>query len=253
MENGIYQLSSESHLPIRRAALVAAVCLILMFVAAMVAEFGFHAGLVVPDNAHLTASNLLANPLLVKLGLLSFIVILITDVVVSWALYVVFAKTNRSISMLAAGFRLLYAALFGAAIAHLFHGVAMMEAAPSHPEWTIPQMQSLAMQAFASFDRTWAVALVVFGIHVGLLGWLVLKSQRLSKVIGVLLLIAGIGYACDNWAKLTWAQYADYQQFFAAALAIPAIFGELGLAIVLLWRGKRLALAHVDAAPDAAQ
>lgn len=45
-----------------------------------------------------------------------------------------------------------------------------------------------------SFRYEWSMGLVLFGIHLGLLGYLVYRSGYMPRILGVLLLIAGPGY-----------------------------------------------------------
>jgi hypothetical protein len=45
-----------------------------------------------------------------------------------------------------------------------------------------------------SFRYEWSLSLVIFGIHVALLGYLVARSGYIPRVLGILLVIAGLGY-----------------------------------------------------------
>jgi hypothetical protein len=41
------------------------------------------------------------------------------------------------------------------------------------------------------FDTLWLIGLAAFGIHLALLGFLVLRSAAIPKVLGILLYLAG--------------------------------------------------------------
>ena len=56
------------------------------------------------------------------------------------------------------------------------------------------------MLALGSFDSTWLVGLVAFGFHLGLLGYLILRSGLAPKVLGWLLIAAGAEYIVDTVA-----------------------------------------------------
>ena len=45
-----------------------------------------------------------------------------------------------------------------------------------------------------SFRYEWSTGLVIFGIHLGLLGYLVYRSGYIPKIFGILLGIAGLGW-----------------------------------------------------------
>jgi len=55
------------------------------------------------------------------------------------------------------------------------------------------------MASLNAFSAGWAVALVFFGIHLILIGYLAWKSGYIPKLVGILLVIAGLGYAADSF------------------------------------------------------
>ena len=97
---------------LRTAALIAGTGLLVMFFAAIFANFFVIEGLIVPGDAETTLSNIMANQLLFRFGIVSFLIVLICDVVVAWALYVFFRPASTSLSVLAAWLRLVYTAVF---------------------------------------------------------------------------------------------------------------------------------------------
>ncbi len=222
----------------RQAALVAAVSLLIMFVAAMLAEFAARQSLIVPGDAANTAQNIVAHSLSFRMGLLGYMIVFICDALVTWALYIFFVKANQHLSMLAAAFRLLYTAISGAALVHLLTGYRLLTGAHAG----MGQADALAeqaLQSFQTFDDAWAIAMVFFGLHLLVLGYLVLKSGTMPRFIGVLLLAAAVGYVGDSLSKMLLSNYADYKAIFTMMLAIPGIIGEVGLAVWLLVKGGK--------------
>ncbi len=72
-----------------------------------------------------------------------------------------------------------------------------------------------------------------------LLGWLVLRSRRLPRLLGVLLVLGGLGYVLDVLAELLVPGYADW--WISAHLTLPASVGEIGTCLWLLLFGLRAA------------
>jgi Domain of unknown function (DUF4386) len=70
----------------------------------------------VQGDAATTANNIMANGLLFRSGIACFMVLVILDVVVAWALYILLKPVNKSLAMLAAWFRLVFAAILGVAL-----------------------------------------------------------------------------------------------------------------------------------------
>ncbi len=48
------------------------------------------------------------------------------------------------------------------------------------------------------FRYDWAISLVLFGIHLVLLGCLIFRSGYIPKLLGVLLVINGLGWVVDS-------------------------------------------------------
>lgn len=67
----------------------------------------------------------MANELLFRSGIASFMVVVILDVAVAWVLYILLQPVNKSLAMLAVWFRLVFAAIFGIAL-HNFLSVLQL-------------------------------------------------------------------------------------------------------------------------------
>jgi hypothetical protein len=90
-----------------------------------------------------------------------------------------------------------------------------------------------------AYHYGWAIALVCFGVHLVLLGFLVLRSDYAPSTIGILLVLAGLGYLVDSFARFLLLNYEDYSDFFLLLVAVPAIAGEFSLTGWLLLRGGK--------------
>lgn len=212
----------------KQAALTAGLASLLMFTAAMAAEFFMRQRLIVPGNAGETAANILAEPVLFRSGILAYLLVLICDVLLAWALYVFLYRVHPALSLLSACFRLVYTALFGMALSGLLKGFRRLQ----DPE--------TALAYFNGFEDDWALALVFFALHLLLTGYLVYKSNSMPKWTGVLLVLAGMAYFTDNISKLALPDHSVYKNVLTLLVAVPSIGGELGLALWMLFRGARL-------------
>ncbi|WP_214659002.1 DUF4386 domain-containing protein [Candidatus Formimonas warabiya] len=90
-----------------------------------------------------------------------------------------------------------------------------------------------------AFNIEWAIGLVVFALHLFLLGYLVFKSGYIPKIIGVLLIIAALCYLATNSANLLLPSYENYKATIDTALSVPMAIGELSLALWLLFKGGK--------------
>ena len=76
-----------------------------------------------------------------------------------------------------------------------------------------------------------------FGLHILGLGYLILSSQYVPTVVGILLLIASVGYLIDSFASVLSSSYEN-NEAHKLVFAVPAIISELSLTVwLLIWGG----------------
>ena len=214
---------------LRSASLTAGIALALIVVLAPFGVFGAVGALVTPGDAGRTAQDILGSEGLFRWGIASLILVVILDVVVAAALYTVFEPVNRSISIMAASFRLAYAAVYLAAISQLVVALGLLGD---------PQQ---ALRAVDAYTTVWHVGLNLFGVHLLLLGVLAYRSNFMPKVFGILLVIAGLGYLADGFGAVLVPGYAlDIGRF--------TFVGEAALMFWLLIKGSRKPIS--PRAPD---
>ena len=90
----------------RQAALIAGFAYLLMPVT--IAEFYINPKLLVAGNVEQTAQNIAAHGTLFAAAILCYLVTLILDIIIAWALYILMMPVSRSVSLLTAWFRLVY-------------------------------------------------------------------------------------------------------------------------------------------------
>lgn len=212
----------------RMAALVAGIALLVMAVIGGAANFGVIANLAVSGNRAATAGHLIGMSNLLRLAAAGLVIVAILDVIVAWGLYIVLRRVNPSLSLLAAWLRVAYAAVFAAAITGLFDA---LRAAPISP--------AQAVFSLEGYDLAWQLALTIFGVHLGLVGYLVWKAEFAHWIFGALLILAGAGYFADGLGTLLSPNYA-------LGLSGFTFIGEVIFIVWLLVRGARLPDTSVE-------
>lgn len=99
------------------------------------------------------------------------------------------------------------------------------------------QLQELVIATLANFNATWNIGLLLFGMHLLVLGYLCLKSPRIANGIGGILLLAASGYLLDGLAKLFLDSYKNYKETFEIVVLICGVLGELTFTFWLLFQG----------------
>jgi len=225
---------------LRRAAIVTGVALLIMAVAAVFATDLVLERLVVPGDAAATTSNIRASEMLFRTGIFGWLIILICDVLAAWGLYVFLKPVDRSLSLLMAWFRLVYVAILGTALLNLVIVLLLVSGDDYLAGLGVDQLQGHVLLFLNAFGAMWSIGLAVFGFHILVLGYLVLKSGYIPKVLGVLLLIAFFGYLITNSANLLSPKYESYRAMIEWPFLVPMVVGELGLGLWLLFKGARV-------------
>jgi uncharacterized Tic20 family protein len=214
----------------RTAAMVAGLGLLLMAVLAPFANFYALGTLVVANDAKATAENIVASSSLFRIGITCFLIVAVLDVIVAWALYVLLEPIHKSLSLLAAWFRVVYAAVFAIALMPLLTVLHLLSGADSLKSLETNQLNAQVMLSLSSFKSGWDLGLVIFGFHLLVLGYLIFKSGFIPKWLGILVGIAGVGYLLDSLGKIL---IPDYK----ITVAMFTFVGEFLLIFWLLYKG----------------
>jgi hypothetical protein len=224
----------------RNSAIVAGIGYLIIFAAGIFANFAVLSRLVVPGDAAATAENIAASSGLFRVGIAGFLIMVIADAVVAWALYVLLKQVNRSLSLLAAWLRLVNATIFGIALYNLLRILPLLGGADYLRALETDQLHAQVMLLLNAFDYGWLIGLVFFGFHLLVLGYLVFKAGYIPRILGVLLVIASSGYLIDSFANFLLPSYADYETVFSMVVLVPALIAELAFPLWLLVKAGTL-------------
>ena len=160
------------------------------------------------------------NSMMVRFGIVAFLITVVFEVVVAWALFKLYK--SHPLSGLSTYFRMMHAAIMGVAIFAL-------------PMTLTLRNELEILKQVEIFNTIWLIGLFFFGIHLILLGKIIVKP----KLIAIFLIIAGIMYMADTAAHFMMPNYKEYSSVFLAFVAIPSIVGEMSFAIWLLIKGGK--------------
>ena len=183
-------------LGLRQAALIAG--LGYLFTPTPFAELYVYPHLVVSRRMDQTSQNILAHQHLFAVGILCYLFSYVLDVIIAWALYYLLKPVSSSLSLLAASFQLVYAAVGLSASLNLVTVLRVLGTPENATLFGAGTVQAEVQFLLTSFRVTWGMSLIVFGVHLMLVGYLVYRSSYIPKLIGILLVIAGLGYVVQN-------------------------------------------------------
>ena len=97
---------------LHNAARIAGFAYLMVFIFGIFGNFFVFEKLIVSGDPVTTANNIKANESLFRLGITSWIIVIIFDTLVAWALYFLLNPISKSFSLLTACFRLIFVVIF---------------------------------------------------------------------------------------------------------------------------------------------
>lgn len=223
----------------RRGAQVAGIGYVALFVLAIFANFFVREGLVDVDDAALTASNIAESNGLFRIGLVAFLAIFLIDIVVAWALHVVFRREHHDLSLVAAWSRLVYTVFLGVAAIFLYQAMAIYDSSALTDVMSVGERNAQALISLELFNSTWLIGLAAFGVHLMFLGFMVTRSATAPRLLGYFMMAAGAAYVIDTTAYTLLSNYQDHANLFLIMVAVPSVVAEGWLGLWLLLRAER--------------
>jgi len=220
-----FPVQTDQDISLRQAAITAGVGLLVMTIAAPFAEFLVFKRLVIQGDIVVTVENILANSSLYLSGIFAYLVVFIMDVMVAWALYVLLAPVNHAVSLLTAWFRLIYTAIALVSMLKLVTVYRLLQM-PDFGELFGPEHRLAQVKVLLNtFRFEWGFSLILFGVHLLLLGWLVYRADFIPRILGILLAIAG----------LAWLVY-EVLPFMVPGVDLGFLFfAFMGETVFMLW------------------
>jgi len=151
--------------------------------------------LVIGGDAAATAHNITAHELLFRLGFASSLIGVFFHIAWAYLFYDLFKAVSRRLSAFAAFIILVGCAIQAVTCLLYLSPLLFLRSAGSITAFTTAQSQELAMKALDLNAAAFDLYLVFFGIWCILIGYLILRSMFMPRILGILLAISGLGWA----------------------------------------------------------
>jgi hypothetical protein len=221
-------------------ARIAGLFYLLVFLFNGIALF-LRGGLVISGDAAATASNIVAHASPFWLGLTVRLIMIACFIVVTALFYELFKPVNRSVSLLAAFFSLMGCAAQTFSFLFYIAPLVVLQDAPHLGAFKAEQLQAMALMFFQLYVRTSNIGSAFFGFYCLLIGYLVFRSAFLPRVLGVLMMFAGV-----SGLTLLYPPLANSLRPYNLALGI---LGEGALTLWLLAMGVNVERWKEQAGP----
>jgi Domain of unknown function (DUF4386) len=196
-------------------------------VIAIVNEFVLPAA-VVPGDASGTARNIIAGARTFRLGILSGLANQVIFIFLALALYSLFRETGRKLA------RLMVLLVFAGIVVTLSSLVermaplVLLSGADYLSAFTRPQLDALSMSFLRMHATAGMVAAAFWGLWLFPFGLLVIRSGYFPRILGALLIVAGLAYVVTSVTSIGWPEH----RALVTRIMTPLYVGEVP---IILW------------------
>ena len=148
--------------------------------------------LIVSGNAAATAANVLAHGPLFRLSILLALLGVACHIAWTYLFYELFKAVNRNLSLLAVFFSLVAIALQAFSSTSQAAPLVILEGGPAFAAFTADQLKTLTFLFLSLNARVFNTYLVFFGFWCVLIGYLIVRSTFMPRILGVLEGLAGL-------------------------------------------------------------
>ena len=221
---------------IQRTARLVGLLILIMAVFAPFSMIYVPSTLIVPGDAATTAQNIMASEGLFRLGIASDAVVVLLEIVIVVLLYVLLKPVSKTLSLVAAFSRLAMTVIQGVNLLTHFVVLLLLSGAGYLTVFAPDQLHALGLlflNAHADVVLIWGL---FFSLHLLVLGYLVYKSGYISRIPGVLLIMASLCYLTQGFGNIL---LPEYKGIFTAVGLLSAV--EIALPLWLLIKGVNVA------------
>jgi hypothetical protein len=218
---------------IQGTARLAAVLYLLIAILAGFVHLYVPGALIVPGDATATASNIRASEGLFRAGIGVELVLLLSEVALSVLLYVLLRPVDKTLSLIAAASRLVMTTIHGLNVLGHVAVLLLLSGAGYLTAFAPNQIDALVMASLDAYAYGFSIGIVFLVLHAFPLGYLIYRSGYFPKVLGVLFMVAALGYLTDGLAHVLVPGYVKGAPY----IALPIALSEIAFPLWLLFKG----------------
>lgn len=187
----------------------------------------------VPSQLGTGVADAAAHIGLFRAGIAAFMAMQVAFLLLPLALYRVLGDVDRRAATLMVALAAASVPIGLMALSHRMEALSLLDSTAAHATAAVDAAFAASLQRYGHGLR---IASLFWGLWLLPFGWLVLRSARIPRVLGVLLMLGGIGYVVKLFGGLM-PGFAD--SAFARYATLPAALGEIGSCLWLLAFGAR--------------
>lgn len=218
----------------KNLARIAGLCYLIVIATGLFSEVFVRQALRVANDAVATANNIQTHEMLYRWGFLADITNFVIGLPSVLIMYFLFKRVNKLLVQLALAFVIIQTAIIAVNLLNQISPLLILGNDAYLNSFQPDQLASLSLLSLNIQAQGYGLGLVFFGFYCLIFGYIIIKSQMLPKVLGVLYAITGICYLLNSFIMFLSKSF-DNPLF--AYLAVPIFIGELSLCLWLLIKG----------------
>ncbi|PSN10254.1 DUF4386 domain-containing protein [filamentous cyanobacterium CCT1] len=217
-------------------ARAAGVLYLIIIVLGLFSEMFVRSSLISPGDAAATASNILAAEGLFRAGFLADSVMFLSDVALAVLLFVLLRPVNKALALVALCFRVTQTAVIALSLLNYYAALLLLKGSGYTSALDAAQLNSLSSLFLDLHSYGYDLGLILFGVHCLVLGYLIAKSLYMPRVLGYLVMAAGVTYLVGSYTRFLFPDFVET----LSPIYLIAIVSELSLCLWLLVKGVNL-------------
>lgn len=188
--------------------------------------------LYVPGDAITTATNILGNEFLFRLGFVTDLIAFIIDAVISILFYQMFKPFGKTLALVTFSLRLLaHPAIGSLNLLNHYMALHILSGASFLGYFDVAQLETISTLFMDAHRFGYLIAGGFFGLHCALLGLSLWRSNLFPKVFAYLMVIAAFGYLIETFGVFLFPGNDD---MLAWIVGLSAALGEVSLTFYML-------------------
>jgi hypothetical protein len=214
----------------------AGVLYLIIIACGIFSEAVIRSSLIVAGDASATAANILSSKASFRIGFAADAIMLLSDVAIAVLLYQLLKPVSKTLSLMAATFRLTQAAVLSFNLLNYYAPMLLLTKGGYMAPFSTEQIHALSMFFLELHGYGYDLGLLFFGLSNLVLGYLIIRADYFPGILGYGLQAAGLVYLAGSFTRFLTPEHASLMQ---PAYIVPLV-AELSFALCLLLKGIRV-------------
>lgn len=215
---------------------LAGLLFLILVITGVFAEFFVRQKLYVVNDLTATSQNIIENQWLFRLGFVSDLVMSTMFFVYGYVLYLIFKPVHKNVSLFLLLCAVISVAMFCQNSLNQFSVLDLLVSTNYSEAFKPEQLQALSMFFQNIHINGYYVNQIFFGMYLFPLGYMIIKSGLVPKILGYVLILGFIGDMIDF---VVYFLFPNADSILLDNITIPADIGEISLCLWLLIMGVR--------------